>query len=490
MSSHHKVVDVDCSDGDKLDSMEKSNIFISSSGTIKKDWLSVEEVSARRKADWTIIPLLTLGLTVFQLDRMNLSSALTGGFQRDVHTTQEQVNVGNFLMFAGIIVLELPSNLMLMKLGPRIWLSSQVILFGLVATLQTLLRNPEGFYITRLILGFCEAGYIPGSLYILSTWYIQNELGLRIGIFFCGMFGGMSLSPLLATAILKLDSHEGMAGWQWIFLIEGLLTVLVGIVIFIFIPHSPAKVSSITGLNLQKFSQRDEYILQQRLKMEGRLIRSHVSIATVYRTLSYWKRWPHFLATALVFGTWSPLTTYTPSIFVSLGFEKSIASALTSIGSALTLAVTISVGAVSDYMGSRGMWVAIPIALYLIALVLLRTIQPHVGTWGRFGLWTTVNAFAVGYHAQQNTWLQANCGSLEERCISVSLWVMSAMTGLMCGTQIFQEKDAPEGYSTGIEAMIGMVSCGLLVVALQGLIYATHNRQIQRGSKEGSFHIL
>lgn len=89
MSSHHKVVDVDCSDGDKLDSMEKSNIFISSSGTIKKDWLSVEEVSARRKADWTIIPLLTLGLTVFQLDRMNLSSALTGGFQRDVHTTQE-----------------------------------------------------------------------------------------------------------------------------------------------------------------------------------------------------------------------------------------------------------------------------------------------------------------------------------------------------------------------------------------------------------------
>lgn len=166
------------------------------------------------------MPLLFLGLLVFQLDRMNLASALTDGFAVDIAVTQETINLGNQLMFMGIVVLEIPSNMLLQKLGPRRWISAQVFIFGLVATMQFLLVNRTGFLVARLILGFSEAGYIPGAVYTLSMWYPKRELAKRVAIFFFGMFGGNALSPVLASGILQLGGRAGLKGWQWLFLRE------------------------------------------------------------------------------------------------------------------------------------------------------------------------------------------------------------------------------------------------------------------------------
>ncbi|GAB1209942.1 hypothetical protein APSETT445_008730 [Aspergillus pseudonomiae] len=181
-------------------------------------WSAVSERKTRRKIDLSVLPLLLLGMTVFQLDRMNIASALTGGFGKDIHIDQSTVNLGNQLMFLGIIVLEIPSNLVLQKLGPDKWIPAQVLAFGTIATFQIFLRNRTGFLVVRSLLGLAEAGYIPASLYTLSTWYAKAELAKRVGIFFFGMFGGNAISPLIGAAILKLDGKHGLKGWQWIFL--------------------------------------------------------------------------------------------------------------------------------------------------------------------------------------------------------------------------------------------------------------------------------
>jgi MFS family permease len=91
-------------------------------------------------------------------------------------------------------------------------------MFGLVATMQTFVRNRTGFLVSRVMLGLAESGYTPGAMYILSLWYKRRELAKRVSIFFFGMFGGNAISPLLATGILKLDGSRGMTGWQWLFL--------------------------------------------------------------------------------------------------------------------------------------------------------------------------------------------------------------------------------------------------------------------------------
>lgn len=86
--------------------------------------------------------------------------------------------------------------------------------------MQVFLKNRTGFLISRLILGFAEAGYIPDAVYTLSTWYKKRELAKRVAVFFFGMFGGNAISPILASGILQLGGERGIKGWQWLFMSE------------------------------------------------------------------------------------------------------------------------------------------------------------------------------------------------------------------------------------------------------------------------------
>lgn len=105
-----------------------------------------------------------------------------------------------------------------LQIGPSKWIPAQVFVFGLIATLQVLLKNRGGFLATRMLLGLAEAGYIPGSIYTLSTWYTPQELGRRVAILFFGMFGGNAISPLIGAGILRLHGRGNLSGWQYIFL--------------------------------------------------------------------------------------------------------------------------------------------------------------------------------------------------------------------------------------------------------------------------------
>ena len=264
-------------------------------------------------------------------------------------------------------------------------------------------------------------------MYTLSTWYTKEELTKRIAVFFFGMFGGSAVAPLLGAGLLKLDGRGGLAGWKWIFLceipllcpsqnltlmvcmyaVEGCWSVLVSIFLFTLLPEHTSP------------TQSDEESSQPS-KEWNESPNAPLPLSTIYKTLTNYKKYPHFLATGCVFSTWSPLTTYTPSIIMSLGFSRINANALAAIGNLLTLPVIVFFAWVSDRTRQRGLTVMLSIGCYLVALVLLRCLQAHVGKWGKFGLWTTVNGLAVGYHPIHNAWIQVNCGSPGERSVSVA----------------------------------------------------------------------
>lgn len=380
----------------------------SSGSDIKPPWQLSEEKKAVRKIDTTVLPLLCLGFLIFQLDRMNLASALTAGYREELGIDQSTVNLGNQLMYLGTVVLEIPFNLILQRLGPRKWIAAQVLIFGIVATMQVFVRDRNGFLVIRSLLGLAEAGYIPGSIYTLSTWYRKRELGTRLAIFFFGMFGGNALSPILASGILQLDGLQGLAGWQWLFLLEGILTMAVGILLLLLLPGSPDEPRPLLTSGIVTFSKQDQYIIQERLVEDGVEKRASaqgmaIPWKLVRLTVLHYKRWPTLLSTFCVFATWSPLTTYTPSIYVDLGFNRIAANALATVGASLALVVVFLFAKLSDRTNRRGYCVVLAQICYLITLVVARQVQPSVGRWGRWGLWTAVNAFAVGYHPIHNT---------------------------------------------------------------------------------------
>ncbi|KAL2219573.1 major facilitator superfamily domain-containing protein [Thermoascus aurantiacus ATCC 26904] len=396
------------------------------------------------RVDLSVLLLLLLGLTVFQLDRMNIGSALTGNFARDISVTQNTINLGNQLMFLGIVLLEIPSNMLLQRIGPRKWITAQVFTFGLIATLQIFVRNRAGFLVSRSLLGLAEAGYIPGAIYTLSTWYTRRELARRVAVLFFGMFGGNAISPLLGAGILRLDGKRGLSGWQWIFLIEGVWTIFISLLLFLMLPGSPDDPQPLMRKGFFRFSEEEKFTLRKRLERDGKEKKKgaqgkNIPLKVVWRTLKNYCRWLHYLATACVFSTWSPLTTYTPSIIMSLGFDRVKANAIAAIGAFLALPVVFFFAWISDRTGKRGLAVILAIACYLVALIVTRTVQPHVvGRWSHVGLWTAVNAFAVGYHPVHNTWVQLNCREPTERSVAIA-----AISGLMAGTQIFRSGDGP-----------------------------------------------
>jgi sugar phosphate permease len=366
------------------------------------------EKLALRKIDKTLLPLLLLGLLVLQLDRTNLASALTSNFREAINIDQSTVNLGNQIMFIGVIVFEIPLNMLLQRVGPRKWIPAQVLIFGLTATMQISIKNRSGFLVTRAVLGLAEASYIPSSIYTLSTWYRKRELGTRVAVFFFGMFGGNALSPILASGILRLEGVGGIAGWQWLFLLEGVLTVAVGGFLLVFLPGSPEEPRSLLGLGLVEFTERDLCVIRERLGDEDGEKRTGAQGMTipwklVRQTVLHYKRWPSYLSTFCVFATWSPLTTYTPSIFVGLGFDRTAANALAAVGASLALALVFAFARLSDRTNRRGLCVILAQICYLITLVIARQVQPSAGRWSRWGLWTAVNAFAVGYHPIHNT---------------------------------------------------------------------------------------
>ncbi|KAJ5382058.1 uncharacterized protein N7496_004486 [Penicillium cataractarum] len=440
-------------------------------GSLTKQPKSAAEL--RRIADFQVLPLLLVGFATYQLDRTNLSSALTGGLADDLSISQNTINLGNQLMFLGVIALEIPSNVVLYKIGPRWWIGGQVLVFGIIAALQIFIRNESEFLLTRAILGLAEAGYIPGAMFTLSTWYTKAEITKRIAIFFFGMFGGTAISPLLGAGILKLDGHGGLLGWQWIFLdaVEGVWSVAISLLLLIFLPQrasyelvSQHKCMATNGWSIKDGNRR-------------------LPLAEVWRIITCIRKWPHFLATACVFATWSPLTTYTPSIIMSLGFSRVKANALAAVASILTLPVVLFFAWFSDKTKRRGMTVMIAISAYLVAIVILRTAQPFASRWCKFGMWTAVNGLAVGYHPIHNAWIQIKCRTPEERSIFLAyLVVVSATSGLMGGSQLFREDESSTLYPRGLLIMIGLVFLGLVLTALQEIIYFLEDRDAKTKS--------
>jgi len=276
-------------------------------------YTEAEEKRVRLKLNLTVLPLLFLGFYVFQLERGNISNALTDGFLIKVGITQDEFNIGQALLFVGIILGELPSQYVLQWIGPQVsdairlaseiadsqlWISFQVMAFGLVATCQAFQHNYASFLVTRILLGITECGYIPGALYTLSTYYKRSELATVTAIFFLGNTLASATSGLLAYGILPLGAkHPQYHGWQWLMLIEGSMALCVSCLLIAFLPGSPIRPRPLF-LPIRYFTDREERIVAHRVVLDDHAKSDssrRLAMKEVSDTLGNWRIWPHVL---------------------------------------------------------------------------------------------------------------------------------------------------------------------------------------------------
>lgn len=164
------------------------------------------------------MPLLVSGFFVLQLDRSNIGNALTDTITTDLGITSDDVNLGSQLMLTGIIIAEIPSNLILQRLGAPVWLTLQMLIWGIIALTQSWCTNIQSFYATRFLLGVFEGGYVPGGQYMLALFYTRQELALRTAIFYFGNYSATATGSLIAAGVFKMAGLQGLSGWQWLFI--------------------------------------------------------------------------------------------------------------------------------------------------------------------------------------------------------------------------------------------------------------------------------
>jgi ACS family tartrate transporter-like MFS transporter len=194
---------------------------------------------AMSKASWRIIPLLGLGYLCSYLDRLNVSFAATQ-MNVDLKFSATVYGFGSGFFFLTYALLEIPSGMVMPRIGARRWIVRIMVSWGLISAAMMFIRTPLQFYIMRLLLGAAEAGFWPTCLFYLASWYPAAYRGRAISRFYCffgvtGIVGG-----ILSAWLLGLDGLGGLRGWQLLFLIEGLPTVALGLAMFWLLPDSPA----------------------------------------------------------------------------------------------------------------------------------------------------------------------------------------------------------------------------------------------------------
>ncbi len=194
--------------------------------------------SAVRKAGIRLIPALVLMYMISYLDRANIGFAKQS-FQYATGVSEAAFAFGASIFFIGYAVFEFPSNLALHKFGARKWMARIMVSWGMVATLMIYVSGDLSFYLFRFLLGAMEAGFFPGAILFMTYWFPSQYRGKMLGLFYFGSPMAMMFGGPLSGGLLSLHGFMGLDGWQWLFLIEGIGTVLIGILIFFYLTDKP-----------------------------------------------------------------------------------------------------------------------------------------------------------------------------------------------------------------------------------------------------------
>ena len=195
----------------------------------KATWTEAEEKSLIRRLDLRVCAYCCFMFFALQLDRGNITQALSDNMLNDLHMNTNDYNNGQTIFYVSFLVAELPSQLVSKKIGPDNWIPIQMICWSIVACSQSKLTGRATFFATRMLLGVIEGGFIPDIILYMSYFYKSKELPIRLSFFWGAYAMTFVIGAFLAYGILHLRGHDHLAGWRWLFALEGSLTALIGI---------------------------------------------------------------------------------------------------------------------------------------------------------------------------------------------------------------------------------------------------------------------
>ncbi|KAM0742499.1 hypothetical protein ACQRIT_002676 [Beauveria bassiana] len=301
-------------------SLEKDPCALDDSSHVEADGTCIETIDARSerklllKLDLYFVPIIMLVYLTCFLDRSNIGNVKVAGMPEDIGASPKQFSTAVSIFYATYVAFEPPWSVMMKWLTPRILLTSLCVVWSLCTVLTGFIHNVAGLYAVRLVLGACEAGLFPALNLYLTMVYKRQEQAIRVSyLFVCtaiaGAFGG-----LLAYCLLKMDGVAGLAGWRWVYIIEGIFSILVAPLIWFGLPNDPSKAYFLTDEEKRimkvRAIQRAQYMGSEDFSWEE--IRIGLKDPKLYMSGTI-----QFCQNILLYG----FSTFLPSILVSMGYS-------------------------------------------------------------------------------------------------------------------------------------------------------------------------
>jgi len=293
-----------------------------------------------RKISWRILPLLILAYIVSYLDRVNIGYAQLQ-MKDALGFSTAAFGIGAGIMFLGYCLFEVPSNMLLERIGARKTFLRIMVLWGLTASATMFVTTPLQFYVVRFMLGVFEAGFFPGVILYMTYWYPPARRGRMVAIFSSApVVAGIIAGPLSGATLKFMDHAAGLAGWQWVYLTQGLPAVILGIVIYLTLTDRPTPGGWLSAEECERI---------QRNLGSGGAANVHSSGAQFLMVLRMPKVWALALVSFLTIGAQYTMVFWIPTLIKSWGvsdpFHIGLYSALPSLLGAIAM---IFVGRSSD----------------------------------------------------------------------------------------------------------------------------------------------
>lgn len=333
-----------------------------------------------RKITWRIVPFIMILYLIAYIDRVNIGfAAIT--MKEDLGFTASILGFGAGIFFLGYFLFEVPSNIILHKVGARIWIARVMVTWGIIAGGMAFVESSTSFYVMRFLLGVAEAGFFPGIILYLSYWFpARNRAGV-IALFMAAAPIATAIGSPISAALLEMHGIMGLAGWQWMFLIEAIPAVILGAVVFFYMTDRPEKAAWL------KPDEREWLVKTMQAEDVNKGGQQHHSIL---RGLAN----PRVLALALIyFGTSAGLYTlgiWAPQIIKELGVSSMTVGLLNAIPPIISVVAMILWSRHSDKTNERTWHVALACLTAAVGLAIAAS------TGSMFGLIAALTIVNVG----------------------------------------------------------------------------------------------
>ncbi|KAK3817639.1 MAG: major facilitator superfamily domain-containing protein [Benniella sp.] len=438
-----------------------------------------EEKRLVRKIDWRIIPVLGMFYALSTINRVNMLNARIYAFESTLDITPEQYNWVVALSFVGYRIAEIPSNLALLYLTPKVWLPASMFIWGCITLSLAFAKNYHTIYVGRFLLGVSEAALIPEVLIYVSMFYKRSEQTFRMAILqaFSSAAGG--LGGLISRGMDLLDGKMNLLGWQWIFMVESLGTIGLAMAGWCVLTKSP---ESASWLN-----QRETSIAVYRIRHETkiqvtqRISWHHIGAAIRDRNVYGFMAMHFFLSITLVTAAglnsraWGYMTT---------GFEALAVQEPTHDARQVAQLIstpTYIVGAISSFLVAlladrtqqRGIITmflcSIMIVAYCMALLTLNVYVNYAAVMILSMAQTPLTPVVT-------SWLTTNLGGYAKRVIAVAMFLLSSSMGSVVASQVFKTRDRPR-YTMGHLIIIACVTIVICLAMVQRYMLKRENNR-------------